>query len=590
MRKIALALSGAILTAIPAFAQDDTSQPPLSVKPVQTNAPIQKSSTSNSVTTVHSTFAGHPTALIPGFPGFQFEAFDRVFGSPNGNWILGATSDDPSTTNDEVIVVNGVGVLKEGDPAVWDAPNVVGTIDTGLQINDAGDWAFATNVAPSSVNDDFVIKVTAGPVFNIVAQESLPTASIPTSTYDDTIDSIVLLANGTVGVQADGIDGGTITTTTDEILELGNVLIAQELVTIPTGQAGGATETADNFDFEDFWADATGANVLWQGDLTGSTSSDGVVVVNNNVVLQENSIIPGSGFANPIDLSGIVGVSMDPAGNWYARGNNDIDEMDWVVRSGAVVAAVGQPITPGSTELWDDGDFSDCFFAHVGNSVGDFVVAGVTDNASTHNGVVVWNGVQVVLREGDPVDLDNNGAFDDGVYFNTFGNDDFYLSDANELYVVATVRDVSEFTGTSGTTVGNVVVRVNISACAGGPIVDYGSGCPGSGVNNPAMTALGCPTPGGALTLAITDGIPSSTAILFIGIAPTNVALAGGCTLLTSPVAQLVLPLDASGGLTIPTVIPPGTPTSTAYLQAFNLDAGTTWGYRATDGVSISIQ
>ena len=584
----ALAVLGLAATAA---AQDETSSPGLQANSTGTErSQVHASSTSANVVTIFTNVPGAPTAAVPGFPGFEFEPgtlsshFARVFGSPSGNWILTANTDDPSSTNDEVLIVNGTAVLKEGDVAPWDVANNMGGFDTRVQINDTGDYVFAMNLSPTSTNDDYTIKVTAGPTYNVVAQEASPMQSIPTSTYDDTIQSSILLADGTVGLEADGVDGGAITSTTDEIFELGATVVAQEGVTVPAGQVGGATETAENFDTEDLWASANGATTLWQGDLSGSTSTDDVVVVNNVVVLQEGVVIPGSPFIDPIDSSGIVGVSMTPSGTWFARGNNDLTEQDWVVRDGVVVAAVGQPVVPGAAEVWDDTDFSGCFFAHVGNGVGDFIVAGVTDNDSEYNGVVVYNGSQVILREGDPVDLDNDGLFDDGAYFDTFGDDDFYLSDANELYFVATFQDAA------GDRIGQGFFSTSIAPCAGGPLVDYGTGCPGSGLAAPAFAALGCPTPGGSLTLAISDGIPASTALLFVGVAPTSIPLAGGCTLLTSPVVQLALPLDATGSITVPAVIPATTPAIPVSMQAFNLDAGVPYGYRATDAVTANIQ
>ena len=37
--------------------------------------------------------------------------------------------------------------------------------------------------------------------------------------------------------------------------------------------------------------------------------------------------------------------------------------------------------------------------------------------------MLVANGCVVVAREGDPLDLDGNGQYDDNAYINAFGND-----------------------------------------------------------------------------------------------------------------------------------------------------------------------
>jgi hypothetical protein len=586
-----ICIATAFAVAATANAQDvvattgESKQKP--AKPTAAATP-KVASSSNIPTTVFSNVPGYLTAAVPGLPGFEFEPgtasnhFDRPFVHPNGNWVLGAFTNDPSANNDEIILVNGLPVVKEGDAAPWDPANVMGPPDTRLGINGVGEFAFSMNLAPTTVNDDYVIR-GSGSGFTVIAQEGSPMASIPGATYDDTVDSVVILDNGVVGLQADGVDGGGVTTTTDELLELGALLIAQELVTIPGGQAGGASEFADNMDFEDFWASPNGASILWKGDLTGSTTTDQVVVLNNSVVLQEGVVIPGSGFTNPIDSTGIVEVHVDGGGNWYARGNNDIDEIDWVVRNSVVIASVGTPVTTGSSELWDDTDFSDCFFAHTGDTLGNYVVAGVTDNESTRNGVVVLNGTQVLVREGDPIDLDNDGQFDDGVYFSTFGNDDFILDDSGVLRFTATFRNGA------GTTTGQGFFSANIAPCNGGLIEEYGVACAGTNPVPPRLAALGCATSGGNFALAITEGIPNSTVLLFLGIAPLSAGLPGPCTLLVNPLIQLPLPLDAAGSLTIQTVLPATSPV-TLYAQALNIDPGVFWGFSASNGVSISIQ
>ena len=69
----------------------------------------------------------------------------------------------------------------------------------------------------------------------------------------------------------------------------------------------------------------------------------------------------------------------------------------------------------------------------------------VTNAPSDQNGVLVFDDGQggrvVVCREGDPIDLDGNGQFDDDRFFNTFGNDDVRVLPDNSIWFVATVRD-----------------------------------------------------------------------------------------------------------------------------------------------------
>lgn len=411
---------------------------------------------------VYNNVPGNAKNAVPGIPGMTFffttgtTAFDRPFGSANGHWILTALTSQASTL-DEVLIVDGALAAQEGTPAPFTGTENWGTFPTKCGVNANGEYTLAMNVGPTTVNDDYILKVTSGPVYTVIAQEGGAIPYLPGVTYDDTYNSTVIDDLGNIGFEADLIDG-PITTTTDNIMEWAGGLRAQNGVTIPTGQAG-TPQAWENFDPDDHFISADGLHYILQGDVAvTATTDDGVVVVDGAVVLQENQIIPGSGYVNPIDGAGFVGVSMDPAGNWYARGNNDTTEEDWVVRNGVVVAAVGLPV-PGTGELWDDTVFTDTFFLHVGNGIGDYVIGGVTNNANTAlDGVLVHSTHGVVARESDPVDLDDNGLLDNDAFFNTFGNDDAVLTDAGLLYFTATIKNGA------GTLIGQAFCKLDLSA------------------------------------------------------------------------------------------------------------------------------
>ena len=405
---------------------------------------------------VFTNIAGQPTADVPGLPGVHFQAgtgtthFDRVFGSPQGSRIVSALT-DRATTQDEVILVNETFRIAEGDAAPWAPAETVGLIDTRLFVNDAGEWVFATNTSGATTADEVVVKVS-GATYTAAAREGDPVPGIAGATWGATIQTPVLTSSGTVGVASDTLLG--VPTTQDEVLFLGSTLLAREGVTVPSGQLG--AETWENFDVDDFWVSADGAHWLVQGDLSGATTTDDVVVVDGAVVIQEGVVLPGSGFANPVDGDGIVGVHMDAAGSWLARGNNDTTEQDWVVRNGTVVAQRGGPIHTGATELWSDTEFADCFFLHVGNTRGDYVIGGVSDGPTATNGVLVLDAAHVVVREGDPIDLNGNGLPDDDAFFDTFGNDDAHLTTTGYLTIVATVRNGA------GTRIGQGVFELDL--------------------------------------------------------------------------------------------------------------------------------
>lgn len=414
------------------------------------------------VTTIYTNIPGHQSADVPGYSGVHFGPgtgtahFDRVFGSPKGNWILSADT-DLATTNDEVLIVNDKVKIFEGDSAPWTVGEHVGLIEQKLGINDSGAWVFATNTDGPTTSDEYLVSVSSSNVYTITAQEGDSVPLIPGATWGSTLETPFIALDGSVGFSGDLLGG--VPTTQDDILVLGNSLLAREGVTIPAGQLG--TEFWENFDLSDAWISADGSSWLAQGDLTGDTSTDDIVVVDGSVVVQEGVILAGTSFINPVDASGIVGVHMAPNGDWFVRGNNDTTEQDWIYSNGGLLTATGEPIYVGATENFSDTEFSDTFFLHIGDSNGNYVIGGVTDGASATNGVLVANNQAIIAREGDQLDLDNSGSPDDA-YFDTFGNDDGFLDDNGNFYVVATIKDGTD------TTIGQGFFKIDIS-----PLFDY---------------------------------------------------------------------------------------------------------------------
>ncbi|MFO1011553.1 MAG: CHRD domain-containing protein [Planctomycetota bacterium] len=595
-----------IAPAVSAALQDgDTSPAPgaHAVAPTpQLTGPAVAALSASELQVLFTNFAASTTSDVPGLAGAKFAgasvstAFDRPWVSSNGlHWAIVADT-NLATTEDQVLLVDGTVVEREGQPTPFLVGGTYGLFDVRVGLNDAGDYAFFNNLSSTTTNDDYVVKVTSGPTLSIIAQESLPIAVLPGATYDDDLDSITLLNNGDVSFAADLIDGaGVVTTNDDDIFVIGGTLNARRGFTIPTGQAGGGAAAWDNFDFEDLWVSNNG-HVLLKGDTFAATTDDQIVAYDNAVVLQENQIIAGSSFANPIDASGIVEVGMDHGGNWYARGNNDVTEQDWIVRNGVVIANEGGLVLPSAgrfrvltgtldatqvvppavstatgtaivtvdtlenvlyytvtttgltsaevaadihgfaavganspalfalplgtpktgsaayleadeasilagltyvevdtvgfpageirgqltevPEVWDDRDFADAFYLHVGDSSGNWIIGGTTNGNAQRNGVLVLNGTREIVREGQPIDVNGNGLFDDDAFLNTFGNDDAFLRDDGTFVFVATIRNAA------GTQTGQGVFQIDTATgptafCFGdGTLTDHTTPCP----------------------------------------------------------------------------------------------------------------
>lgn len=467
---------------------------------------------SDAVELLLTNIPGLPQAEINGLPGVFFDPgtgssdFDRVYGSPNGNWIVTAFA-DLATSEDEMVLVNGVMMQREGTPALWSTSGeLAGSMDQRCDVNNAGDFTFSNNTDATTMDEYIVTNV--GGVFGVGANEGSSIPALPGTTYGSILESALMLGNSEIGFSADFIDGTGLSTDDDLLILAGNVLL-QEGTTIPLGQAAGGMEFIENYDLGDFWTNEAGDHWIVQGDLTGASSTDDVVIVDGTVVIQEGVIIPGSGFPNPVDGSGIAGVHMDNGGNWFARGDNDGTELDWVVRNGVVIAQRDAPIFPGSSENYSDAAFFPTFFSHIGNSVGDWIVGGVTDNADPLlNGVLVLNGMEVICRESDPIDLDGNGLFDDDAFINAFGNDDIAFSDDGMVIFIATAKD------STGAALGQVVLRLDTT---GGTLGDnYCMANPNSTMSPGVISAVGSPIIAQNNVTLVAGSVPANVFGFFI--------------------------------------------------------------------------
>lgn len=412
---------------------------------------------------VFSTIATSATSDVPGLAGAKFDSaggFDRPYRSPDGKrWIISADT-TLGTAVDEVIIrgsacSNGVAV-QEGVTTL-SLGDHVGLFDTELSINNAGQFAFATNTDAATTQDE-VIVAWDGTQFVTVAREGDLAGPTTFNFQGDNLHAPQIIANGQVWFITDTTNPDT----NQDFFVLwknGNAVLVQEGVTVPTGQAGGATATWQVFDTGDLSVDATGAHWLLQGDTSDAdTNKDDILAYDNAVVVQENQVLPGTGFTEGVDQGNSVEYGRVMSnGDWFARGDNN-DEQDWVIRNGGLLNYVDGPLFGGAVEKYDDAPFAAGFFGFAGNNHGDYIVAGTTNSAEDKsNAVLAFNNELVVVREDDPVDLDGDGLFNDGVRVHSFGNDDLFLTDDRQLYFSCTLR-------ADGATadIGDAYLRVNL--------------------------------------------------------------------------------------------------------------------------------
>lgn len=407
------------------------------------------------VQAIFTNLPGHPTSLVPGLSGLAFNPgistqFDRPFVSPDGRrWILRARLAPPAdNSNNEVILLGsgpaGSAVVREGTPTGFLAGEVLSTIQRSMGVNDAGQIVFACSTNAPAPMGMIVVRRT-GDVPSLVARSGEPAPSTGGGRFGPTLDSAGVLADGTPYFRAVGIVQGELAG--QSIWYRGGQAVAATLDPAfePLDQLNDPAAPWESLGVDTFRMDATGQNWIGAGSLLPPVSSQ-LLALNNRVVAQQGTVIPGDPLGRPVAALGAPAAPALSAdgGVWMARGTF-MGNQDFVLRGGAVVAATDDPITlrPGETEFFDDTLYAPTFFMNAVNGRGDSVIGGVTDRPlAGSDAVLVFNRQRVVVREGDPVDLNRNGLPDDDAFIGVLNDDDAFLTDDHWLYFTADLRDV----------------------------------------------------------------------------------------------------------------------------------------------------
>jgi hypothetical protein len=251
---------------------------------------------------------------------------------------------------------------------------------------------------------------------------------------------------------------------TGTVLFNGLDALAQTNITQVQAGAMGSPEIVDSIDFDNAAFTRDGAH--WAAIVSTNnpnTLQDEGLMIDDDMILREGVPIPGSSVV----VDDITWLAYAPNGDLYARGDT-LSGSDWAWRDGTLIAQSGDPIATGASEHW-----ADVFSSFLGNGNGDWVLVGNTDigNADTDT-VIVLNGEQVLVREGDPVDVDGDGAFDDDTFIRSFAGNAVYLTDGGILYFNATLRDSVASTGAN---LGDAFIRIDLTPVCSGNIITAGA-------------------------------------------------------------------------------------------------------------------
>jgi uncharacterized repeat protein (TIGR01451 family) len=372
-------------------------------------------------------------------------------------WELAATSTDGhslirknlQTGVSDLVAREGVTVI----PTVPSPTIAQNNFALMIGINDSGEVNFSGDTNGPTTEDNYVAKVSNG-VVSLIAQEGQPTGTSFGNVWGSTLGSSKIANSGAVSFVG---NIPALPTGQQEIAFLinGSQSTIQTGVSVPTDAGGTLNDIFNGSNSSGYFTAANGLDWIAHGTRPGSIE---IAVVGSGpgagtAVAEEGEVLPNSTFSVPV--STIESVHITPEGRWFVRGANS-DGQAWVYSGattsspGTVLAKGGDPIFPGSTELWSFGTTStNPFFGNTTNPRGDILIGGETNNPLINfNSVFVLNGQTVIARESDPVDANGDGMFNEDFYFRDLGIGDDRVQMSNDaIYFQARLRPKSAVCG-----------------------------------------------------------------------------------------------------------------------------------------------
>ncbi|MFN7020982.1 MAG: GC-type dockerin domain-anchored protein [Phycisphaerales bacterium] len=403
----------------------------------------------------------NPKATVPGATDIdgnpaatEFRSLEDLVMSPDGKYWLAEGRTQLGSDLENVWILGtgrcGTKFLQEGDLIPGGLPNErYEFFGSGLgRFNDNNQFGFTARArtgptgTTSPANGQRVLLWNGSTVSVLFAQGDLISGLVDTTvsgdeTFGNSVGSAHLLNNGVVGLQDSTI--GNISTTRRPAIMYDNEAFHQTNVTTVTGIDGVTPVTWATINANAFYTTPDGAHWMASGRRVGQTGTEFILVRDGAVVIETGTEIGTSGVVP----SQLFSFKIAGNGDWVARGTTS-GGVAWAVRNGALIAKTGDPITTGSGETWGG------TFHHVTlNRLGHWVLLGNTSSADpAADAVAVLDGSTVLFREGDPVDLNGNGAFDDDVFIGR-GNNTLVpwratlgdLTDAGWYYGIISIRD-----------------------------------------------------------------------------------------------------------------------------------------------------
>ena len=367
---------------------------------------------------LYTTSNSHPSSLIPGLGTLRFREFREVSVSPHGDNIAISARANVFSGTDGIVLVNGQVLIREHTTALpWDPSHT---------------WPEAS----VAINDDGTVAVTAFDLGGDVWVASVPhpltgpwtikasnlgrlrgvLGALLTDVHAPRIDW-----NGEVSFVG-GVTGAVCGATRVFYRRGVGEALAKEGVTPLAGPTGTNPLTSL----------PVGGSFIYSPNVTSDGShfaylggAPGAMVVMDGVpVAASGWPLAGSGFTDPVRR--LFGFDLGANGKlvtWGSnRGNNVLDTRpDWVAVDGAVVALSDTNITSTSSDKWFRGALGSHTFKDAAiNGYGDVAINGYTGTFGSRGPEVLVANDLEIARHGDPLDLDNNGVYDENATISTF--------------------------------------------------------------------------------------------------------------------------------------------------------------------------
>lgn len=430
-----------------------------------------------SPTVLFTNYTVLPSGVVPGIsPTTRFapgsnpsNPFQQIVVSPEGNyWVLRAAAG----TSSGHVIVRGIGRTRAGAQLVVrrTVTPVLGTrtcdtLGEHVDVNDAGVVAFSGDLSGSIADDGFVARWNG--TFTLVSREGQQLLGSP---YGFGIANAgpTLLDDGRLLHSSDLLTNSTNLSAIVSVSSGGGEVLTLTGTTIPLQQPAQPAQPLSLLAQVRVASTNDGLNRVFFGTLAGPQAINAALLHNNTVLAQKTYMIPGSGLAGVYERpsTGTATTQCAPSGGFCAARVTMNDGVDAIlnIQQGVVagtLARTGEPITPGSPEVYADAQLLETFFACALASNGDWVLTGATSETDLmRDTVLVYRGTRVLLREGDEIDLNEDGQFNDNAFVGGFAQDGLALSDTGDIYVTVSIR------GAAGNATGSALLTLRTPRCS----------------------------------------------------------------------------------------------------------------------------